>query len=163
MGLTHFDEAGNARMVDVSAKEITCRTAVAEGVIRVSETVFKAVADGAVEKGDVLSVAQVAGIMGCKRTPELIPLCHPLTLTNAAVRFTLCPETYEIKAVCSVKTAERTGVEMEALTGVSAALLTIYDMCKALDKRMEIRSIRLAEKHGGKSGDFYFSEKGEKK
>ncbi len=156
MELTHFDEKGNARMVDVSEKEITRRTASAEGIIAVSPEVFDAVTQKTVKKGDVLTVAQVAGIQACKRTAELIPMCHLLNLTNAALTFELRPETREIKAVCTVKTDGKTGVEMEALTGVSAALLTIYDMCKAIDKRMVIREIHLLEKHGGKSGDFFF-------
>ncbi len=156
MELTHFDDRGNARMVDVSEKEITHRTAAAEGVIAVSPEVFDAVTRKTVKKGDVLTVAQVAGIQGTKRTAELIPMCHLLNLTNASLTFELLPEKREIKAVCTVKTDGRTGVEMEALTGVSVALLTIYDMCKAIDKRMVIRDIHLVEKHGGKSGDFFF-------
>ena len=158
MEFTHFDGQGNARMVDVSGKSITARTAVAEGIIQVSEEVFRAVTEKTVKKGDVLTVAQVAGIMGCKRTAELIPMCHLLNLTNATLTFELLPESLEIKAVCTVKTEGKTGVEMEALTGVSTALLTIYDMCKAIDKRMVIREIHLVEKHGGKSGDFFFEE-----
>ena len=158
MEFTHFDGQGNARMVDVSGKSITARTAVAEGIIQVSEEVFRAVTEKTVKKGDVLTVAQVAGIMGCKRTAELIPMCHLLNLTNATLTFELLPENLEIKAVCTVKTEGKTGVEMEALTGVSTALLTIYDMCKAIDKRMVIREIHLVEKHGGKSGDFFFEE-----
>ncbi len=145
-------------MVDVSGKNITARTAVAEGIIRVSEEVFRAVTEKTVKKGDVLTVAQVAGIMGCKRTAELIPMCHLLNLNNATLTFELLPESREIKAICTVKTEGKTGVEMEALTGVSTALLTIYDMCKAIDKRMVIREIHLVEKHGGKSGDFFFEE-----
>ena len=156
MDFTHFDEQGNARMVDVSEKGITVRTAVAEGIIEVSPEVYAAVENKTVKKGDVLTVAQVAGIMGCKKTAELIPMCHLLSLTNAALTFELFPEQYRIKAVCTVKTEGKTGVEMEALTGVSAALLTIYDMCKAIDKRMVIREVHLVEKHGGKSGDFFF-------
>ncbi len=156
MDLTHFDEKGNARMVDVSDKEITCREASAEGTIAVSREVFEAVAGKTVKKGDVLTVAQVAGIMGAKRTSDLIPMCHILNLTNAKLTFEMLPDTSEIRAVCTVKTEGKTGVEMEALTGVSTALLTIYDMCKAIDKRMVIRDIHLVEKHGGKSGDFYF-------
>ena len=144
--------------MDVSGKNITARTAVAEGIIRVSEEVFRAVTEKTVKKGDVLTVAQVAGIMGCKRTAELIPMCHLLNLSNATLTFKLLPETLEIKAICTVKTEGKTGVEMEALTGVSTALLTIYDMCKAIDKRMVIREIHLVEKHGGKSGDFFFEE-----
>jgi len=156
MEFTHFDAQGNARMVDVSEKEITHREATAEGIIAVSEEVFEAVAGKKVKKGDVLTVAQVAGIAGCKRTSDLIPMCHLLNLTNASLVFELLPDTKEIKASCTVKVDGKTGVEMEALTGVSVALLTIYDMCKAIDKRMVIRDIHLVEKHGGKSGDFFF-------
>ena len=143
MDLTHFDKQGNARMVDVSGKEITTRTAAAEGYISVSREVFEAVTGRTVAKGDVLTVAQTAGIMACKKTSELIPMCHPLSLTNAALTFEMLEDTCRIKAVCTVRTDGRTGVEMEALTGVSAALLTIYDMCKAIDKRMIISDIHL--------------------
>ena len=156
MDLTHFDEKGNARMVDVSDKDVTAREAVAAGRIQVNEKVFRAVQDKAVSKGDVLTVAQVAGIMGTKQTSSLIPMCHLLNLTHASLTFRLLPETFEIEAVCTVRTDGKTGVEMEALTGVSTALLTIYDMCKAIDKRMVIKEIRLVEKKGGKSGDFVF-------
>ena len=157
MEFSHFDEDGNAVMVDVSGKEITQRRALAEGKIRVSREVFEAIAGRKVKKGDVLTVAQVAGIMGTKRTAELIPMCHLLNLTNSEVRFEMNPEELEIKAFCQVKTEGKTGVEMEALTGVSTALLTIYDMCKAIDKRMVLRDIHLVEKEGGKSGRFLFS------
>ena len=143
-------------MVDVSGKEITQRRALAEGKIRVSREVFEAIAGRKVKKGDVLTVAQVAGIMGTKRTAELIPMCHLLNLANSEVRFEMNPEKLEIKAFCQVKTEGKTGVEMEALTGVSTALLTIYDMCKAIDKRMVIEEIHLCEKSGGKSGTFMF-------
>ena len=156
MEFNHFDQEGNAIMVDVSGKEITERTALAQGNIRVSREVFDAVAGRKVKKGDVLTVAQVAGIMGTKRTPELIPMCHPLNLTNSEITFELHPEELVIQAFCKVRTEGKTGVEMEALTGVSAALLTIYDMCKAIDKRMVIEDIHLCEKTGGKSGDFRF-------
>jgi len=156
MEFTHFDEKGNARMVDVSEKEITHRVAVAEGTIAVSRDVMDAVTGGKVAKGDVLTVAQVAGIMGAKRTPDLIPMCHPLSLTNATVVFEVDEEACEIKAVCRAVTDGKTGVEMEALTGVSTALLTVYDMCKAIDKRMVIREIHLVSKEGGKSGAFRF-------
>ena len=156
MDFTHFDENGNARMVDVSEKTVTRRTAVAEGTIRVSREVFDAVANKTVKKGDVLTVAQVGGIMGAKQTSSLIPMCHPLFLSNASLVFEMLPDTLEIRAVCTVKTEGKTGVEMEALTGVSTALLTIYDMCKAIDKRMVLRDIHLVEKQGGKSGDFRF-------
>lgn len=156
MEFNHFDRDGNAIMVDVSGKEITERTALAQGNIRVSREVFDAVAGRKVEKGDVLTVAQVAGIMGTKQTSELIPMCHLLNLTNSEITFELYPEELVIQAFCKVRTEGKTGVEMEALTGVSAALLTIYDMCKAIDKRMVIEDIHLCEKTGGKSGDFRF-------
>ena len=156
MEFTHFDEQGNARMVDVSEKEITHRVAVAEGTISVSREVMDAIKGNKVKKGDVLTVAQIAGIMGTKRTSELIPMCHPLSLTNAAVTFEVNEEACEIKAVCRAVTDGKTGVEMEALTGVSTALLTVYDMCKAIDKRMVIREIHLVSKEGGKSGAFRF-------
>ena len=156
MDFTHFDAQGNARMVDVSDKAITARIAVAEGTIAVSEEVFRAVEGKTVKKGDVLTVAQVAGILGCKRTSDLIPMCHLLNLTNATLTFELLPDSFEIRAICTVRTEGKTGVEMEALTGVSVALLTIYDMCKAIDKRMVLKEIHLLEKHGGKSGDFFF-------
>ena len=158
MEFSHFDEDGNAVMVDVSGKEITQRRALAEGKILVSREVFEAIAGRKVKKGDVLTVAQVAGIMGTKRTAELIPMCHLLNLTNSEVRFEMNPEELEIKAFCQVKTEGKTGVEMEALTGVSTALLTIYDMCKAIDKRMVIEEIHLCEKSGGKSGTFMFEK-----
>ena len=156
MEFTHFDDNGNAYMVDVSGKEVTHREAVAEGTIAVSREVMDAIKGRKVRKGDVLTVAQVAGIMGTKRTSELIPMCHPLALTNAAVTFEVDSEACEIKAICRAVTDGKTGVEMEALTGVTTALLTIYDMCKAIDKRMVIRDIHLVEKSGGKSGHFKF-------
>lgn len=156
MEFTHFDEDGNARMVDVSGKNITHREATATGAIQVSPEIFDAVEGKKVKKGDVLTVAQVAGIMGCKKTSELIPMCHILNLTHAALTFEMDPEKKEIRAFCTVKTDGRTGVEMEALTGVSTALLTVYDMCKAIDKRMVMTDIHLLGKSGGKSGDFKF-------
>ena len=151
---THFDEKGNAYMVDVSDKDVTKRTAVAEGSIKLSKEAMDAVLGKKVKKGDVLTVAQLAGIMGTKKTSYLIPMCHPLNLTNASVTFDLDEEACTITARCSASLEGRTGVEMEALTGVSVALLTIYDMCKAIDKSMTISDIRLLEKTGGKSGDF---------
>ena len=156
MEFTHFDDKGNAYMVDVSGKEVTHRVAVAEGTIAVSREVMDAIKGRKVKKGDVLTVAQVAGIMGTKRTSELIPMCHPLALTNAAVTFEVDSEACEIKAICRAVTDGKTGVEMEALTGVTTALLTIYDMCKAIDKRMVVRDVHLVEKSGGKSGEFRF-------
>ena len=153
---THFDENGNAYMVDVSGKDITKRTAVATGKISVSPEVMEAVLGRKVKKGDVFTVAQVAGIMGTKRTSELIPMCHPLSLTNASVSFEADEEAGCITATCTAVTEGKTGVEMEALTGVSVALLTIYDMCKAIDKRMCISDIHLVSKTGGKSGEFSY-------
>ena len=130
--LTHFDAAGNAVMVDVSEKPVTAREATAHGIITMNADAFAAVQSGTVKKGDVLGVARVAGIMATKRTSELIPLCHPLPLTKAQIEFDLLPERRAVEARCTVKTSGVTGVEMEALTGVSTALLTIYDMCKAV-------------------------------
>ena len=152
--LNHFDEAGRAVMVDVSAKPATSREAVARGRIRVSPAVFAAIEQGTVAKGDVLGVARIAGIMAAKRTWELIPLCHPLALTKCTVDFTLLAEQLAVEATATVRVNGQTGVEMEALTAVSTALLTIYDMCKALDKTMTIGDIALVEKSGGKSGHF---------
>ncbi|MBQ3292324.1 MAG: cyclic pyranopterin monophosphate synthase MoaC [Mogibacterium sp.] len=153
---THFDDNGNAYMVDVSDKEITKRTAVAQGTISVSREVMDAVLGNKIKKGDVFTVAQVAGIMGTKRTSDLIPMCHPLSLTNAKVTFDVDEENCVITAYCTAVTDGKTGVEMEALTGVSVTLLTIYDMCKAIDKRMLIGDIHLVSKSGGKSGDFRY-------
>lgn len=153
---THIDSNGNAVMVDVSGKEPTSRTACAVGSITMSAECFEAVRSKTAKKGDVLGVAQVAGIMATKRTPDLIPLCHLLNLSKSEVEFELVPEECRIIARCTVKCEGKTGVEMEALTGVSTALLTVYDMCKAIDKRMTIEGIHLLEKHGGKSGDFYY-------
>ena len=153
-GLTHFDAKGNAIMVDVTEKQITHREATASGKIRVSRPVMEAVLSGTVKKGDVLGVARVAGIMAVKRTSDLVPMCHPLPLTGCSVDFSVDEEKLEITAFCTAKTDGRTGVEMEALTGVQVALLTIYDMCKAIDKRMEMNEIHLEKKSGGKSGDF---------
>ncbi|HJD40405.1 MAG TPA: cyclic pyranopterin monophosphate synthase MoaC [Candidatus Blautia stercoripullorum] len=155
-GLTHFDEKGNARMVDVSGKKPTSRTALAKGSILVSREIMEAVSEKRVEKGDVLAVAQVAGIMAVKQTAFLIPMCHTLILEKCQVEFEILPEENKITAYCRVKCQGKTGVEMEALTGVTGALLTIYDMCKAIDKRMEIGEIHLVEKTGGKSGNFKF-------
>ena len=152
--LTHFDEKGQAVMVDVTQKGDTARTAVAKGRIRVSADTMRAIVEGTAHKGDVLGVARVAGIMAVKRTSELIPLCHPLPIGKCSVDFRVYEEKLEIEAVCTDKLTGQTGVEMEALTGVSVALLTVYDMCKAIDKSMEITGIHLAKKTGGKSGTF---------
>ena len=151
-----FDEKGNAYMVDVSDKEITRRSATAQGTITVSREVMDAVLGRKVRKGDVFTVAQTAGIMGTKRTSDLIPMCHPLSLTNVQISFETDEEACSITAYCTAVTDGKTGVEMEALTGVSVALLTVYDMCKAIDKRMVMSDIHLVEKTGGKSGDFEF-------
>ncbi|MCD8019973.1 MAG: cyclic pyranopterin monophosphate synthase MoaC [Clostridiales bacterium] len=156
MEFTHFDQKGNAVMVDVSDKTETKRTATAQGTIRMSKECFEKVQAGRMAKGDVLGTARIAGIMGAKKTAELIPLCHLLNLTGVTIDFTLDESQNEITAICQAKTTGKTGVEMEALTGVQIALLTIYDMCKAVDKRMEMHSIHLCTKTGGKSGDFKF-------
>lgn len=153
-GLTHFDQKGNAVMVDVSEKAVTSRMAIAEGTIKVNKEVFEAIKQGTAKKGDVLGVARVAGIMGAKRTFEMIPMCHPLLLTKCTVDFELLEEKLTVKATCLVKVNGQTGVEMEALTGVNIALLTIYDMCKAMDKGMVIQEVKLMEKQGGKSGHY---------
>ena len=154
MDFTHFYEKGNARMVDVTMKDETERIARAAGKIKVSAEVFAAVSQGSIAKGDVLTVATTAGIAGAKKTWELIPMCHILPLTGCSIEWELKEETCEIYCLCTARCTGRTGVEMEALTGVSAALLTVYDMCKAMDKTMEIGEIRLLEKDGGKSGHF---------
>lgn len=150
----HFDDDGNAIMVDVSGKAPTSRTAIARGKIHVNEQVMRAILDGTVHKGDVLGVARVAGIMGMKRTSSLIPMCHPLMIQKCSVDFEIDEQERTVSAICTVKVEGQTGVEMEALTGVSVTLLTIYDMCKAVDKTMEISDIHLVEKIGGKSGHF---------
>lgn len=154
MELNHFDEYGNAWMVDVTDKAVTEREAVAEGEICVSKAVLDAIAKGGGTKGDILGTAQTAGIMGAKRTSELIPMCHILPLTHLSVVFEVDEHELKVRCRCIAKVTGRTGVEMEAITGVSIALLTIYDMCKAIDKSMEIGSIHLLEKTGGKSGHY---------
>lgn len=155
---THFDEKGNAIMVDVSQKSETKRTAIACGSIKVSKEIMDAVVNHTAKKGDVLGVARVAGIMAVKQTASLIPMCHTLLITKCSVDFELLEEELEIKAYCTVKVTGKTGVEMEALTGVSVTLLTIYDMCKAIDKHMVMGDIHLIEKTGGKSGVFRFED-----
>ena len=152
--LNHFDEQGNAVMVDVSAKNATLRTATARGKITVSADVLRAIVQGTAAKGDVLGVARVAGIMAAKRTWELIPLCHPLALSHLSVDFTILEQESAVLAQCTARLWGQTGVEMETLTGVTTALLTIYDMCKAVQKDMVIGPVRLLAKSGGKSGDF---------
>lgn len=149
---THLDAAGNPRMVDVGDKDPTRRRAVAEGWIRTSPETLRAIRDGAVPKGNVLVVAQLAGITGAKRTSDLIPLCHPLPITGVEVRMELDEEIPGVRAEAEVSVDGKTGVEMEALTAVASALLTVYDMCKAHDRGMEIGGIRLLRKEGGRSG-----------
>jgi len=150
-GFTHFDEGGNAVMVDVSAKETSVRHALAKGAITVSARTLVAIRGGTAKKGDVLGVARIAGICAVKRTSDLIPLCHPLVFDTCKIDFTVDEKNMQIEASCTVKLSGKTGAEMEALTGVSVALLTVYDMCKAIDKNMVIGNIRLCEKSGGKS------------
>jgi cyclic pyranopterin phosphate synthase len=152
--LTHFDPAGQARMVDVGDKAETARSATALGLVQLSPEAFRAVAEGKIGKGDVLGVARLAGIMGAKKTPELIPLCHPLPLSSVAIEFELNEKERTVAIVATCKTTGRTGVEMEAMTAVAVAALTVYDMVKAVDKGVVIRDIRLVEKSGGKSGTF---------
>mgnify|MGYP001628239442 CR=1 FL=1 len=153
-GLTHFDGKGDAHMVDVSDKPVTSRVAVAAGSVRMARDTYDMISDGRAKKGDVLSVARLAGIMGAKKTPELIPLCHPLPVTRVAVELALDPDLPGVQIEATVKTTGQTGVEMEALTAVSTAALTVYDMIKAVDKAMEIGGIRVKLKDGGKSGRY---------
>jgi cyclic pyranopterin phosphate synthase len=155
---THFDSRGNAIMVDVSTKETSSRTAIAKGIISMNDQTMKAVLGGTAKKGDVLGVARIGGIMAAKRCAELIPLCHPLNFDKCTVDFSINENKKEIEASCTVKLSGKTGAEMEALTGTSIALLTIYDMCKALDRAMVIGDIKLMEKSGGKSGYFVRDE-----
>lgn len=155
-GLTHFDGEGRAVMVDVSQKEITERHAQAVGTIHVNREVMSAVLQGTAKKGDVLGVSRIAGIMAVKKTQELIPLCHTLPLDGCRIEFVCHEEELSIDAECEAWNHGRTGVEMEALTGVTVSLLTIYDMCKAIDKRMVIGDVHLVKKSGGRSGDFKF-------
>jgi cyclic pyranopterin phosphate synthase len=152
--LTHFDGKGDAHMVDVSDKDVTARVAVAEGHIRMARETYDIIAEGRAKKGDVLSVARLAGIMGAKKTPDLIPLCHPLPVTKVTVELMLDRELPGVRVEGTVKTTGQTGVEMEALTAVSTACLTVYDMAKAVDKAMEIGGIRVVLKDGGKSGRY---------
>ena len=154
--LNHFDSKGNAIMVDVTEKNVTQRQAIARGKIFVNKETYDRILQGNMAKGDVLAVARVAGIMATKKTSELIPMCHPLMLTKSQIDFEFNEEEKSITAISLVKLAGQTGVEMEALTGVNVALLTIYDMCKAIDKNMVISDIHLVEKTGGKSGEFTF-------
>ena len=157
-GLTHFDDNGKANMIDVHEKQETVRKARAKGSIYVTREIFDAVKGGTAEKGDVLGIARVAGIMATKKSPELIPLCHPIALTKSGVEFTLYEDELRIEAECTASCVGRTGIEMEVLTGVTVALLTIYDMCKGLSQKMRISDVRLVEKEGGKSGHYIAEE-----
>ncbi len=159
--LTHLDDQGRARMVDVGAKAETAREAVAAGRVRMREETLRLLREGNLPKGDVLGVARVAGIMAAKRTPDLIPLCHPLLLTKVTVEFTFDEMASAVEITATVRCKGQTGVEMEALTAVSVAALTIYDMAKAVEKGMVIEGIRLLEKRGGKSGTWRAGEDGE--
>lgn len=151
--LTHFDAQGQAHMVDVGAKPATHRIAVAEGRITMQPETLAIIQSGTAKKGDVLGIARIAGIMAAKKTSDLIPLCHPLALTRVAVEFEILPDVSSVRCVATVETVGPTGVEMEALTAVQVALLTVYDMCKAVDKSMLMEGVRVVEKRGGKSGD----------
>jgi cyclic pyranopterin phosphate synthase len=151
--LSHLDDSGRAHMVDVGHKPDTLRTATARGEVRMLPETLRLIQEGAMKKGDVLTVAQLAGVMAAKRTAELIPLCHPLPLTHIDVQLELAPELPGVRIEATCRTSGKTGVEMEALTAVSVAALTIYDMAKAVEKTMHIENIRLVEKHGGQSGD----------
>jgi len=150
--LTHFNQDSEAHMVDVGEKRVTHRLAIAEGRIRMQPATLQLIIEGGHKKGDVLGIARVAGIMAAKRTADLIPLCHPIMLTHLSVELTPNPESEEVHCTARAETAERTGVEMEALMAVQIALLTVYDMCKAVDRGMTIHSVQLLEKSGGKSG-----------
>lgn len=155
---THFNQDGEAIMVDVGQKDITMRIAIAEGSIKVNQDVFRSIKEQTNKKGDVLAVARIAGIMAAKKTSDMIPLCHPLFITKVTIDFELDEDNYMIKAIATTKVNGKTGVEMEALHAVSVTLLTIYDMCKAIDKSMEISDIRLLHKEGGKSGVYDYEK-----
>ena len=156
--LTHLDDEGRARMVDVGDKPVTDREATAKGHVAVQPETLRLIKDGLMKKGDVLTIAQLAGIMGAKRTSELIPLCHPLPLNQVSVDFELDESNSRIEITASARTSSKTGVEMEALTAVSVAALTVYDMCKAVDRGIRIENIRLVRKRGGQSGDITLEE-----
>lgn len=156
INFSHFDDEGNAVMVDITGKKITLRTASASGIIKVNSEIIERIISGSIEKGDVLGVARVAGIMAVKRTSDIIPMCHPILIGKCSIDFSIDHEKSLIKAFCNVTTEGKTGVEMEALTGVTASLLTVYDMCKAVDRRMLIGDIHLETKSGGRSGDFKY-------
>ncbi|MEK6790307.1 MAG: cyclic pyranopterin monophosphate synthase MoaC [Deltaproteobacteria bacterium] len=154
MALNHIDDKGKARMVDVTDKGVTDRTAVAKGAVRMKRETLDLILANEVKKGDVLAVARLAGIMAAKKTGEIIPLCHPLNLTSVEVEFATLKELPGVEITATAKVSGKTGVEMEALTAVSVAALTVYDMCKAVDKEMEVIAIRLVKKTGGRSGEF---------
>ena len=156
--LTHLDEQGRARMVDVGAKDITSREAVARGYVSIQPETARLIREGLMKKGDVLTVAQIAGIMGAKKTSELIPLCHPLPLDKVNLDLELDGELGRINIIATASTSARTGVEMEALTAVSVAALTLYDMCKSVDRGISIEGVRLVRKRGGRSGDIELEE-----
>jgi cyclic pyranopterin phosphate synthase len=153
-GLTHFDATGQAHMVDVGAKDETHRIAVASGVIRMKPETLAIIQSGTAKKGDVLGIARIAAIMAAKKTSDLIPLCHPLALTRVKVDFDVSVEDSSVSCTAQVETFGKTGVEMEALTAVQVGLLTVYDMCKAVDRGMVMSDVRVREKHGGKTGDW---------
>jgi cyclic pyranopterin phosphate synthase len=153
--LTHFDAEGQAHMVDISAKDQTHRVARAGGAIRMRPETLMLIESGSAKKGDVIGVARIAAIQGAKRTAELVPLCHPIAITRIAVEFEIVREANELRCTAQVETLGRTGVEMEALTAVQIGLLTVYDMCKAVDRGMVIGDVRVLEKRGGKSGDWH--------
>lgn len=155
MDFTHFNQQGRAKMVDVGEKPVTRRTAVAQARVQVNPTTFELIKTGGMKKGDVLTVAQIAGVMGVKRTPDLIPMCHPILVDGVNLNLSLEEATHEVLIRASVSCDGRTGVEMEALTAASVAALTVYDMCKAVQKDMVIREVRLIEKTGGVHGDYH--------
>ena len=154
MGLSHLDKDGHANMVDVSNKTITTRTAKAIALVSFSSDTYQTVIDGNNKKGDILSVSKIAGIMAAKNTSNLIPLCHPLNITNVDIEFMFLDDSHDLQIISSVTVSGQTGVEMEALVAVNVAALTIYDMCKAIDKNIIIKEVKLLEKTGGKSGEF---------
>jgi len=161
--LTHFDESGRSRMVDVSDKNPTLREATATGTVSMQPATFERIMSGRIQKGDVLAVAQVAGIMAAKKTGAIIPMCHPLNLTSVTMEFFPRPGQNQIEVQATAKIIDRTGVEMEALMAVTAGCLTIYDMCKAIDRAMSISDIRLLKKSGGKSGTYAYTGEGKEK
>jgi cyclic pyranopterin monophosphate synthase len=156
--LSHLDEQGRARMVDVSEKDVTSRTAIARGTIHMRPETLALILEDKIEKGDVFAVARVAGIMAAKKTSELIPMCHPLNITSVEIELTPNEKRARVDIEAAVRVSGKTGVEMEAMTAVSAAALTIYDMCKAVDREMTVNDIRLVKKSGGKSGTFIRKE-----